>query len=69
MKLLSVNSYLERGFTKYGIDFFDINEQPRWISVSAPNWDRSGIVNELIRSVYSQDRVEAIINNHFLNIA
>lgn len=32
-------------------------------------WDNSIVVNALIRSKYSQDRVEAIINNHFLNIA
>lgn len=68
MELLGVNSYLERGFTKYGVDFFDINGQPRGISIAAPDWNRSGIVNSLIRSVYSQDRVEAIINNHFLAI-
>jgi hypothetical protein len=32
-------------------------------------WNRSDIIDKLIRSQYSQDRVEAIINNHFLNIA
>lgn len=32
-------------------------------------WNKSVIVNALIRSKYSQDQVEAIINNHFLNIA
>lgn len=33
------------------------------------HWNKSNIVNDLIRLKYSQDRVEAIINNHFLNIA
>lgn len=32
-------------------------------------WNKSVIINALIRSKYSQDQVEAIINNHFLNIA
>ena len=32
-------------------------------------WNKSNIINDLIRLKYSQDHVEAIINNHFLNIA
>lgn len=39
------------------------------IELPAGKWDRATIVNLLVRSQYSQDHVEAIINNHFLNIA
>lgn len=31
-------------------------------------WNKSVIINALIRAKYSQDQVEAIINNHFLAI-
>ena len=31
-------------------------------------WNKSVIVNSLIRQKFSQDHVEAIVNNHFLNI-
>ena len=53
---------------KYTIVYLDEN-QPRDILIVQDLWNNSGIVNALIRSKYSQDRVEAIINNHFLNIA
>ena len=53
---------------KYTIVYLDGN-QPRDILIVQDLWNNSGIVNALIRSKYSQDRVEAIINNHFLNIA
>lgn len=33
------------------------------------DWSKSNIINKLIRTQYQQDKVEAIINNHFLNIA
>lgn len=52
---------------KYTIVYLDEN-QPRDVLIVQELWDNSGIVNALIRSKYSQDRVEAIINNHFLAI-
>ena len=39
------------------------------ITLPAGQWSTSVITNELIRYKYSQDAVEAIVNNHFLNIA
>ena len=33
------------------------------------SWDKSTIVNNLIRSKYSQDSVEALINNHLLKLS
>lgn len=39
------------------------------IKLPLGDWSRSTVINALIRAKYSQDHVEAIINNHFLNIA
>ena len=33
------------------------------------DWCKSNIIDKLIRTKYPQDKVEAIINNHFLNIS
>lgn len=44
-------------------------EQLSMITIPVVNWKKSVIINNLIRYRYSQDQVEAIINNHFLNIA
>lgn len=53
--------------------FYIIYENGNGESISVPlplgKLDRSTIINALIRSKYSQDMVEAIVNNHFLNIA
>jgi hypothetical protein len=63
-----VNTYIKQGYRRYsisiswGIDGFTLD-------LSTPSWNNSEIVNGLIRARYSQDRVEAIINNHFLNIS
>ena len=48
---------------------FDINNESQSIFINERNWKKSVIINNLIRHRYSQDYVEAIINNHFLNIA
>lgn len=60
---------LDSGLRKYMVEVFD-NEAQTSLIVSLPTgrYDRSTIVNALIRSKYSQDQVEAIINNHFLAI-
>lgn len=60
---------LDSGLRKYMVEVFD-NEAQTSLIVSLPSgrYDRPTIVNALIRSKYSQDQVEAIINNHFLAI-
>ena len=62
-----IESFLRDGYKWYCIDYM-CDDIPGLIELSNSNWNRSEIVNALIRSRYSQDRVEAIINNHFLAI-
>ena len=64
-------SYLsENGLVAYNINIVNQDTQ-EGILVKLPfiRLTRSIVINSLIRSRYSQDHVEAIINNHFLNIA
>ena len=68
MEIISINTYLKNGYTTYCIDFI-YEDTPHLIELYANQWNNSEIVNGLIRARYSQDHVEAIINNHFLNIA
>lgn len=58
------------GQKEFIIDIFD-NDTKDSIVIGLPigKWDKSTVVNALIRNKYSQDRVEAIVNNHFLNIS
>lgn len=65
---MKVSSYIIEGFTKYDIEFETSNGEPGVVTLPAPMWSRSSIISALVRSQYSQDRVEAIINNHFLAI-
>lgn len=59
-----------RGLKEFIIELFNGDTQES-ILVKLPRgrWDKSIVVNELIRKKYQQDHVEAIINNHFLNIS
>lgn len=58
------------GQRQFSIDIFDNGTQLcTTIELPAGVCDKSTIINLLIRSRYTQDRVEAIINNHFLNIS
>lgn len=57
------------GRPKYTLYYADKKGEPVTVLLPIGLWNKSVIVNELIRSQYSQDHVEAIINNHFLNIA
>lgn len=59
-----------RGQRQFSIDIFDSSAQLcTTIELPLGAYDKSTIVNALIRNKYSQDQVEAIINNHFLNIS
>lgn len=49
----------------YVIVYID-NESPIEVAIKSSNWNRNSIVNALIRSQYSQDSVEALVNNHLL---
>lgn len=67
-QLINLDKQVINGFYVYNIEF--INDGiPGAVNISYSSWNNSEIVNGLIRASYSQDRVEAIINNHFLNIA
>lgn len=64
-------SYLSKnGLVGYDVNITNQSTQES-VLVSLPfvKLSRSIVINSLIRSRYPQDRVEAIINNHFLNIA
>lgn len=65
--MIVVNKGYNNGFVEYSIEYV-YNDAPGCIVLGVVLWNRSEIVNALIRSRYSQDRVEAIINNHFLAI-
>lgn len=72
-----VNSLLEviidtdgcGGRPRYTLYYTNEKGEPVTVLLPIGFWNKSSIVNELVRSVYSQDHVEAIINNHFINIA
>ena len=57
------------GLRKYTVEVFN-NETQESLVVGFPSgrYDRGTIINSLIRAKYSQDKVEAIINNHFLAV-
>lgn len=57
------------GWYKYVIIYVDKNSETKMVSIPVGGWNRSVVIDALIRSKYSQDHVEAIINNHFLNIS
>ena len=67
-KIINIDKQIVDGFYTYMIDFIDDNNNPGSISLPGLSWNNSEIVNALIRTRYPQDRVEAIINNHFLAI-
>ena len=71
MKTIENLSYvLKSGQRQYTIEVFDSETQQSLIvSLPTGRYDKATIVNEFIRSRYSQDKVEAIVNNHFINIA
>lgn len=58
------------GQRQFSIDVFDNGTHMcTTIELPAGVCDKSTIINLLIRSRYTQDQVEAIINNHFLNLS
>lgn len=63
-----VNTYIKQGYRRYSINI-SWETDGFTLDLSTSSWNNSEIVSGLIRGRYSQDRVEAIINNHFLNIA
>lgn len=67
-KIITVNFEIYGGRTKSTI-YYESNSQTFAVQLPLGFWDESIIINELIRSKYPQDKVEAIINNHFLNIS
>ena len=66
----NISPITKNGLGSYEISVIDQGTQQS-VLVRLPfmKLDRSIIINSLIRSRYQQDAVEAIINNHFINIA
>lgn len=70
MDIANISCSKVLGQRKFIIELFDKDTQESvLINLPAGRYDKSTIINELIRNKYSQDQVEAIINNHFLNIS
>lgn len=66
--MISIYKENEDGFEKIVIQYkFDDIEG--FLKFYNFEWNRSIIINKLIRNHFAQDQVEAIINNHFLNIS
>lgn len=57
------------GRFRYVIRYVNIDGKGVNVYLPIGQWNKSIIIDGLVRSKYSQDHVEAIINNHFLNIA
>lgn len=57
------------GLQRYTLYYLDKNGEPVTVLLPIGSWNKSVIIDKLIRSQYSQDMMEAIMNNHFLNIA
>lgn len=55
--------------SKYVLYYVNLKGEPIQVLLPIGVWNKSSIIDALVRSQYSQDHVEAIINNHFLNIA
>ena len=68
MTVESITYLVEAGKRKFVIELNSGDEIIN-IKLNDGRWDKSTVVNALIRAKYSQDQVEAIINNHFLNIS
>lgn len=68
-KLVQIQKYKFNGQDSYTIYYQKNEEEPVQVLLPAGLWSKDVIVSALIRSKYSQDSVEAIINNHFMNIA
>lgn len=68
-RIESISYSVELGQRAYSIEVFnDETQQSLILSLPAGRYDKSTIVSALIRCKYTQDQVEAIINNHFLAI-
>jgi hypothetical protein len=66
----SISYSIEQGQRAFVIEVFnDETQHSLVINPPAGRYDKSTIINELIRTKYTQDMVEAIINNHFINIS
>lgn len=66
---ITVNDKGYGGLRKYTLYYLNKKGEPVTVLLPAGLWNKSIIVDKLIRSQYSQDMMEAIMNNHFLNIA
>ena len=57
------------GQPQYVIYYQEDNGEPVKVLLPRGKWNRDVIIDSLVRSKYSQDEVEAIINNELLNIS
>lgn len=68
-QLLQVQQHKYAGQSQYTIYYLNESGEPVTVLLPPGKWNKSVIIDRLVRSKYSQDMVEAIVNNHFLNIA
>lgn len=66
--MINIYKEIEDGFERIVITY-NLGGVEGFVKFYKFEWDRSIIINKLIRNQFSQDQVEAIINNHFLNIS
>ena len=56
----------------YGVTYvvsINYNDGGYMFNIGVDDWNRDNLISIFIRARYTQDRVEAIINNHFIKIA
>lgn len=68
-QLLHIQQHKYAGQSQYTIYYLNEAGEPVTVLLPPGRWNKSVIIDRLVRSKYSQDMVEAIVNNHFLNIA
>ena len=56
-------------YSTYYVIVYMNNDLPIEVVIKNNDWNNGNIVNALIRSRYSQDSVEALVNNHLLLLA
>lgn len=69
MRIENITYSIINGQKLFTIEAFDNQDTRILVGLPAGKWDKATVVNELIRVKYSQDSVEALINNHLLKLS
>lgn len=64
---ITIKKYFDQLGLRYSVQFF--KDIPYTFTFNLVDINKPRIINDIIRARYSQADVEAIINNHFLNIS